>query len=55
MVDSQSAKTTGVGGEARATTVGRRFVAESVISWWDTEGLVLKAKVHSAKYQIRTG
>src|SRR5215212_6797943 len=35
VVDSQSAKTTGVGGEARGFDgVARRFAAESAISWW---------------------
>ena len=35
VVDSQSAKTTGVGGVRRVdTTVGRRFAAGSASSWW---------------------
>ena len=35
VVDSQSAKTTGVGGEARGyETVGRRSGAGSAICWW---------------------
>jgi len=57
MVDSQSAKTTGVVGEARGyTTAVRRYAPESVICWWThREGLVLKAKVHSAKVPDQEG
>src|ERR687896_698183 len=47
VVDSQSAKTTGVGGEARGYDGGAKKVcARKRHLLVDTEGLVLKAKVH---------
>ena len=49
MVDSQSAKTTGVGGEARGYDGGKKVRGRKRHLLVDTEGLVLKAKVHSAK------
>jgi len=49
MVDSQSAKTTGVGGEARGYDGGKKVRGKKRHLLVDTEGLVLKAKVHSAK------
>ena len=56
IVDSQSAKTTGVGGEARgydgAKKVKGRKRHHLLV---DTEGLVLKARVHSAKVTDREG
>ena len=49
IVDSQSAKTTGVGGEARGYDGGKKVRGRKRHLLVDTEGLVLKAKVHSAK------
>ena len=49
VVDSQSAKTTGVGGEARGYDGGKKVRGRKRHLLVDTEGLVLKAKVHSAK------
>ncbi len=49
MVDSQSAKTTGVGGEARGYDGGKKVRGRKRHLLVDTEGLVLKVKVHSAK------
>src|SRR5215210_3070698 len=49
MVDSQSAKTTGVGGEARGYDGAKKVHGRKRHLLVDTEGLVLKAKVHSAK------
>jgi len=49
MVDSQSAKTTEVGGEARGYDGGKKVRGRKRHLLVDTEGLVLKAKVHSAK------
>ena len=47
-VDSQSAKTTGVGGEARGYDGGKKVRGRKRHLLVDTEGLVLKAKVNSA-------
>ena len=55
IVDSQSAKTTGVGGEARGYDGGKKVRGRKRHLLVDTEGFVLKAKVHSAKAPIRTG
>ena len=55
MVDSQSAKTTGVGGEARGYDGGKRVRGRKRHLLVDTEGLVLKAKVHSAKVPDQDG
>jgi putative transposase len=55
IVDSQSAKTTGVGGEARGYDGGKRIRGRKRHLLVDTEGLVLKAKVHSAKVPDQDG
>ena|SRR5215213_686660 len=49
IVDSQSVTTTGVGGEARGYDGGKKVKGRKRHLLVDTEGLVLKAKVHSAK------
>jgi putative transposase len=50
VVNSQSAKTTGVGGEARGYELGGKKVrGRKRHLLVDTEGFVLRAKVHSAK------
>jgi putative transposase len=49
VVDSQSAKTTEVGGEQRGYAGGKKVRGRKRHLLVDTEGLVLKAKVHSAK------
>ena len=54
-VDSQSAKTTGVGGEARGYDGAKKVKGRKRHLLVDTEGLVLRAKVHSAKVQDREG
>ena len=54
-VDSQSAKTTGVGGEARGYDGGKKVRGRKRHLLVDTEGLVLKAKVHSARVPTRRG
>jgi len=55
IVDSQSAKTTGVGGEQRGYDGGKKVRARKRHLLVDTEGLVLKAKVHSAKVPDQDG
>jgi putative transposase len=55
VVDSQSAKTTGVGGEARGYDGGKKVRGRKRHILVDTEGLVLKAKVHSAKVPDQDG
>src|SRR5215203_1100334 len=55
IVDSQSAKTTGVGGEARGYDGGKEVRGRKRHLLVDTEGLVLKAKVHSAKVPDQDG
>jgi putative transposase len=55
MVDSQSAKTTGVGGEARGYDGGKKVRGRKRHLLVDTEGLVLKASVHSAKIPDQDG
>src|SRR5215204_632362 len=55
MVDSQSAKTTGVGGEARGYDGGKKVRGRKRHLLVDTEGLVLKAKVHNAKVPDEDG
>ena len=49
IVDSQSVKTTGVGGEERGYDGGKKIHGRKRHLLVDTEGFVLKAKVHSAK------
>jgi putative transposase len=55
IVDSQSAKTTGVGGEQRGYDGGKKIRGRKRHLLVDTEGLVLKAKVHSAKVPDEDG
>ena len=55
IVDSQSVKTTGVGGEQRGYDGGKKVKGRKRHLLVDTQGLVLKAKVHSAKVQDRDG
>ena len=55
IVDSQSVKTTGVGGEQRGYDGGKKVKGRKRHLLVDTQGLVLKAKVHSAKVQDREG
>jgi putative transposase len=55
IVDSQSAKTTGVGGEQREYDGGKKVRGRKRHLLVDTEGLVLKAKVHSAKVPDQDG
>jgi putative transposase len=55
VVDSQSAKTTGVGGEPRGYDGGKKVRGRKRHLLVDTEGLVLKAKVHSAKVPDQDG
>ncbi len=47
IVDSQSAKTTGVGGEGRGYDGGKKIKGRKRHLLVDTEGFVLKVKVHS--------
>src|ERR671913_246869 len=49
IVDSQSVKSTGVGAEERGYDGGKKVKGTKRHLLVDTEGLVLKAKVHSAK------
>jgi putative transposase len=49
VVDSQSVKTTAVGGEERGYDGGKKVKGRKRHFLVDTEGFVLKAKVHSAK------
>ena len=49
IVDSQSVKSTGVGGEQRGYDGGKKVKGRKRHLLVDTEGLVVKAKVHSAK------
>ncbi len=55
IVDSQSTKTTGVGGEARGYDGGKKVRGRKRHLLVDTEGLVLEAKVHSAKVPDEDG
>src|SRR5829696_2058159 len=55
IVDSQSAKTSGAGGEQRGYDGGKKVRGRKRHLLVDTEGLVLKAKVHSANIQDRQG
>ena len=49
VVDSQSVKSTGVGGEERGFDGGKKVKGRKRHLLVDTQGLLLKAKVHSAK------
>jgi putative transposase len=55
VVDSQSARTTAVGGEARGYDGGKKVRGRKRHILVDTEGLVLKVKVHSAKVPDQDG
>ncbi len=55
IVDSQSVKTTGVGGEQRGYDGAKKVKGRKRHLLVDTQGLVLKARVHSAKLQDREG
>jgi putative transposase len=54
-VDSQSAKTTGVGGEQRGYDGGKKVRGRKRHLLVDTEGLVLEARIHSAKVPDEDG
>jgi putative transposase len=49
IVDSQSVKSTGVGGEERGYDGGKKIKGRKRHLLVDTEGFVLRAKIHSAK------
>jgi putative transposase len=55
IVDSQSAKTSGVGGEQRGYDGGKKVRRRKRHLLVDTEGLVLRAKVHSASVPDQDG
>jgi putative transposase len=55
IVDSQSIKTTGVGGEERGYDPGKKVKGRKRHVLVDTEGLVLKAKIHAASVFDRDG
>ena len=55
IVDSQSVKTTGVGGEERGYDGGKKIRGRKRHLLVDTEGFVLRAKVHSAKVMDHEG
>jgi putative transposase len=55
IVDSQSVKSTGVGGEERGYDGGKKVKGRKRHLLVDTEGFVLKAKVHSAKVMDHEG
>ena len=55
IVDSHSAKTTGVGGEHRGYDGGKKVRGRKRHLLVDTEGLVLRARVHSAKVPDQDG
>src|ERR687898_3115736 len=55
IADSHSAKTTGVGGEQRGYDGHKKVRGRKRHLLVDTEGLVLKAKVHSAKVPDQDG
>jgi putative transposase len=55
IVDSQSVKTTGVGGEERGYDPGKKVKGRKRHLLVDTEGLVMKAKVHAASVFDRDG
>ena len=55
IVDSQSARTSGVGGQERGFDPAKQVEGRKRHLLVDTEGLVLKAKVHSAKVPDQDG
>jgi putative transposase len=55
IVDSQSVKTTGVGGEQRGYDGAKKVKGRKRHLLVDTQGLVLEARVHSAKVVDREG
>src|ERR687896_1123768 len=55
IVDSQSVKTTGVGGAQRGYDGGKKVKGRKRHLLVDTEGFVLRAKVHSAKVLDQEG
>jgi transposase len=55
IVDSQSVKTTGVGGEGRGYDGAKKVKGRKRHLLVDTQGLVLEARVHSAQIQDREG
>jgi putative transposase len=55
VVDSQSVKTTAVGGEDRGYDGGKKVKGRKRHILVDTEGLVLKAKIHSANVLDQVG
>jgi putative transposase len=55
IVDSQSIKTTGVGGEQRGYDGAKKVKGRKRHLLVDTQGLVLEARVHSAEIQDREG
>src|SRR5829696_4803924 len=55
VVDSQSVKSTGVGGQERGYDGGKKVKGRKRHLLVDRQGLVLKARVHSAEIQDREG
>ena len=55
IVDSQSVKTTGVGGEERGYDGGKKIKGRKRHLLVDTQGLILKAKVQAASVMDRDG
>jgi len=55
IVDSQSIKTTGVGGEGRGYDGGKKVKGRKRHLLVDTQGLVLEVRVHSARVMDRDG
>jgi putative transposase len=55
IVDSQSAKTTGVGGEQRGFDGGKKVRGRKRHLLVDTEGMVVEARVHSTKVPDQEG
>ena len=55
IVDSQSVRTTGVGGNERGFDPAKKVEGRKRHLLVDTEGMVLKAKVHSAKLPDQDG
>jgi putative transposase len=55
VVDSQSVKTTGVGGSERGFDPAKKIEGRKRHLLVDTEGLVLEARVHSARVPDQDG